>query len=271
MKKLLFYILPLAILAAFTQCDKNESNDPNPKDPEANNQILIGEAIAPGSGLKVEFYADKELFVGYNTIYFTVKDSITNEVVEADELMMHPMMEMMSGMMHSCPMEAPVYNSDTKQYEGAVTFVMSSMMGTWTVSVHLNNLGTAEFEPAVMEMDESMLYSFPSMIDSSKSYFVSLIQPTDPKVGENEFEILINTRATMMDWPAVEEFTVIIEPEMPDMCHGSPNNVDPTHTANGHYDGVVNFTMTGWWRVNLTIINAEGDTINNDRSFNITF
>lgn len=259
------------MLTAFTQCNKDETIEDPPPGPEGPEQVLIGEQFADGSGLKVEFYALQELYAGYNNVYFTVKDSITGEVVEADEFMMHPMMEMMSGMMHSCPMEAPIYNSDTKQYEGAITFVMSSMMGTWNVSVLLNNLGTAEFEPVVMDPAEAKIYSFPSMVDSSKSYFVSLIQPTDPKVGENEFEVLINYKASMMDWPAVEDFSVIIEPEMPDMGHGSPNNVDPTHTANGHYDGVVNFTMTGWWRVNLTILNAEGDTINNDRSFNITF
>ena len=271
MKKIFLYLLPLAFIVAFTQCSKDDTNEDPPPGPENPEQILIGEQFAIGSGLKVEFYALTELFAGYNTVYFTVKDSITGEVVEANEFMMHPMMAMMSGMNHSCPMEAPVYNSDTKQYEGAITFVMSSGMGTWTVSVHLNNLGTAEFEPDVIDPVEAMIYSFPSMADSSKTYFVSLIQPKDPKVGENEFEILINHKASMMEWPPVEDFSVSIEPEMPDMGHGSPNNVDPTHTANGHYDGVVNFTMTGWWRVNITILNTAGDTINNDRSFNITF
>lgn len=270
MKKLFIYLLSLAFIAAFTQCSKDDTIEDPPAGPETPDQVFIGEEFAIGSGLKIEFYALTELFTGYNTVYFTVKDSITGSVVEADELMMHPMMQMAT-MAHSCPMEAPVYNSTTKQYEGAISFVMSSMMGTWTVSVHLNNLGTAEFESVVIDPAEAMIYSFPSKVDSSKTYFVSLIQPTDPKVGENDFEILINHKATMMDWPAVEDFSVIIEPEMPDMGHGSPNNVDPTHTADGHYDGVVNFTMTGWWRVNLTIINAEGDTINNDRSFNITF
>lgn len=271
MKKILLYILPLLLITTFANCNKDETKEDPPTDPGTPEQLLIGEEYAVGSGLKVEFYALTELFAGYNTVYFTIKDSISGEVVEASELMIHPMMTMMSGMMHSCPMEAPIYNPETKQYEGAISFVMSSMMGTWNVSVHLNNLGTADFETDVMDPAEAMIYSFPSMADSSKSYFVSLIQPTDPKVGENEFEILISNRASMMDWPYVEDFTVIIEPEMPDMGHGSPNNVDPTHTADGHYDGAVNFTMTGWWRVNLTIINAEGDTINNDRSFNITF
>jgi len=272
MKKLLLYILPLALLVGFTQCDKDETPEETDNQPIENNQKLIEEGFAIGSGLKVELYAlTEDLYPGYNQVFFTVKDSISGEVVEPDEFIMHPMMEMMSGMMHSCPMETPTFNSETKQYEGAITFVMSSMMGSWTVSVHLNGVGTADLVVPVMDQDEPQIYSFPSMIDSTTSYFVSLIQPEDSKVGENTFEVLINKRASMMDWPAMEEMTVVIKPEMPDMGHGSPNNVDPVHTSDGHYNGVVNFTMTGWWRVHVTVINAQGDTLNNDRYFDITF
>jgi len=271
MKRLFLFILPIALISMFTQCDKTEDKEDDPiDDPIVSDQILIGEEYAAGSGLKVEFYALADLFPGYNQVFFTVKDSASGDVVEADEFMMMPLMEM-TQMTHSCPIEAPIYNSETKQYEGAIVFVMSSMGGTWSVSVTLNSLGVAVFLPTVTDLDEPKSYSFPSMVDSTQKYFVSLIEPSEPKVGENDFEILINHRETPMSWPAVEDLTVIIEPEMPDMGHGSPNNIDPTHTADGHYDGVVNFTMTGWWSVNLTILNAEGDTINNDRSFDITF
>ena len=55
------------------------------------------------------------------------------------------------------------------------------------------------------------------------------------------------------------------------MNHGSPNNVNPTHIGNGHYKGVANFTMTGWWRVNMVIKDGEGNVLNNDSYFDITF
>jgi hypothetical protein len=44
-----------------------------------------------------------------------------------------------------------------------------------------------------------------------------------------------------------------VEPWMVSMDHGSPNNVAPVHMQNGHYKGTVNFTMTGDWRVRLTM------------------
>ena len=75
----------------------------------------------------------------------------------------------------------------------------------------------------------------------------------------------------MMDWPAEPYLSVEIEPEMPAMNHGSPNNVNPSSIGDGHYLGVVNFTMTGWWRVNMTIKNGEGSIISDDSYFDITF
>ena len=58
---------------------------------------------------------------------------------------------------------------------------------------------------------------------------------------------------------------------MPAMNHGSPNNVNPTHIGEGHYKGVTNFTMTGWWRVNMLIKDGEGNEINSESYFDITF
>jgi hypothetical protein len=57
---------------------------------------------------------------------------------------------------------------------------------------------------------------------------------------------------------------------MPSMGHGSPNNVNPVHTSNGHYLGKVNFTMSGFWRVHLTI-KKNGVLLSNDQYFDITF
>jgi hypothetical protein len=73
-----------------------------------------------------------------------------------------------------------------------------------------------------------------------------------------------------MSFPAVDDLSISFVPEMPSMGHSSPNNVDPVYTADGHYKGQVNFTMTGWWRLNLTL--KKGDTLISDNlSFNITF
>ena len=113
--------------------------------------------------------------------------------------------------------------------------------------------------------------SFVSNLDTNATYFISLIQPANPKVGENDFEILINRKASMIDWPYEPYLTVEFEPYMPAMNHGSPNNVNPSHIGAGHYKGLVNFTMTGWWQLNMVIKDGEGSILNDDSYFDVTF
>jgi hypothetical protein len=62
----------------------------------------------------------------------------------------------------------------------------------------------------------------------------------------------------MMAFPAVSNCDVTIEPSMPSMGHGSPNNINPVHMADGHYMGSVNFTMDGEWLIEVSVL--EGST-----------
>ena len=57
---------------------------------------------------------------------------------------------------------------------------------------------------------------------------------------------------------AEETFTVDIDPRMPDMGnHTSPNNTSLTKQADGSYAGTINLTMTGLWRIHLTVKDGE--------------
>jgi hypothetical protein len=275
MKQLFIYTISLFFLLNFSNCNKDENPDPEPT-PPVQEQLLIGEEYAIGLGMKVSYYAYENPFVGYNKIYFEIQDSISNEVINENlHIILNPIMDM-GMMMHSCPTEAVIFDESAQQYSGAAVFVMPSTAGTWTLNVIVadtaNGLeGTAVFNLEVIQPEEARLVSFVSDVDPTASYFVSIIQPQNPIVGENEFEILINRRASMMDWPYEPYLNVEIEPEMPAMNHGSPNNVNPVQVGQGHYVGVVNFTMTGWWRINMLIKNGEGSVINDDSYFDITF
>lgn len=275
MKFTFLYILSAFLLLGLANCNKDNNNEPEPETP-ATEKILIAEEYALGAGIKISFYADEDLFVGYNKIYFSLSDSITGEKITSNlDITNLPMMDM-DTMMHSCPTEAFVYNSELKQYVGAVVFVMPSTAGIWTMTSTIENttngdIGIAQFQLEVIQPDEAKLTSFISALDPTASYFISLIQPKNPKIGENEFEILINRRASMMSWPYEPYLNVEIDPQMPSMNHGSPNNVNPVHIENGHYLGVVNFTMTGWWQVNLLIKDGEGNILADDVFFDITF
>lgn len=275
MKRTYLLLLSLFFILSFSNCNKDEDPDQEPE-PIPPTQLLIGEEYALGTGLQVMYYAYEDPFVGYNKIYFEVKDSISGVLITENlDISFVPMMDM-GMMMHSCPTEPVEYMGDSKQYVGAAVYVMPSTAGVWTLNVSVSDTlngvqGLASFEFEVVEPEEAKMVSFISDLDPEARYFISLIQPTDPKVGENDFEIIINRRASMMDWPYEPYLNVEIEPEMPSMNHGSPNNVNPSHIGEGHYLGITNFTMTGWWRVNMLVKDGEGNIINEDSYFDITF
>ena len=122
----------------------------------------------------------------------------------------------------------------------------------------------------VVEPTEPKLITFESDYDQTK-LFVTRIEPKSPEVGINDFTLGIYKRESMMSFPAVDDLVVSMEPEMPTMGHGSPNNVDPVSVGNGMYEGKVNFTMTGYWKVNLDFTTANNDTVKTGQYFDITF
>ncbi len=277
MKSLLIRtVLPILSLAMFFGACKTEKNEPDStpnSDPYAE-LYKIGEAEDANAGVKLSFYLKKEAFVGYNHAYVVVTDLVTGDRIENATVSFMPMMDMGS-MMHSSPFEQPVWSEDAKAYHGTITYIMPSMAGTWTVKVIAENLPSSviaehTFTINVIEPAEARLYSFLSTTDNSK-IFVALVEPVSPKTGLNPFNVVVYKKETMMNFPAVAQLSIEIDPEMPTMGHGSPNNVDPVYVDHGHYNGTVNFTMTGYWKVNMVIKDANGSMMKDDAFFDITF
>jgi hypothetical protein len=250
-------------IVVFNSCKK--ANDLS-ADPFAN-LTKIAEGQAAGAAAKVEIYAaEKNLYSGYTRLYLALYDSITGARIEDAHIHLTPMMDM-GTMQHSAPYENPASTTAVNHlFPCSVTFLMSSMGGNWTLSVavhnHLNGkAGTLTVPLQVMDPAKARIKSFNSLYDGSK-YFVSLIEPVTPKIGINDMELAIYKKVSMMSYPADSSLSVQLTPEMPTMGHGSPNNVNPIHTGNGHYKGKVNFTMTGLWQLNLDFMSgtAVADT-----------
>ena len=71
-----------------------------------------------------------------------------------------------------------------------------------------------------------------------------------------------NAKATEPYQVAAETFTIDIDPRMPDMGnHTSPDNTSLVKQADGSYKGSINLTMTGLWRIHLTVKDAEGNIV----------
>lgn len=276
MKQIVF--LPICIIlmgAVLFSCKKEETTTTSALD----GLTKLTEGYAPGAAAKVELWGTKNFFAGYNTLTVVVYDSVhpTQTITDA-HIYFEPLMTMEMGMMtktHAAPVENPASEATDGVFTGAIDFIMPTTEdGTWnlTVRVHTHSNdkeGEASFAITVDSPSDALIKSFVSNSADSSKLFVSLVQPQTPQVGLNDIEFTVFRMASMMDFPADDTCTIEITPEMPSMGHGSPNNVNPVSVGNGHYKGKVNFTMTGDWRINVTI-KRDTTVISSDLYFDIT-
>lgn len=263
-------------IALLTSCE--EDNSSSTTDPLAN-YTKLHEGYALGAATKVEVWAPKSFFVGYNQVALVLYDSLNlaNRVTDAHIYLM-PKMTMGMGettMTHACPVENPAEEAVDGVFNGAVIYQMaSSTDGAWQLAVKLHNHatdkeGTATFAVEVTAPSPSVQTVFTATSSDASKLILTMVEPQSPKVGINEIEFTLHRKASMMEFPADDTYTIEIEPEMPSMGHGSPNNVNPTNIGNGHYSGKVNFTMTGEWRINV-VVKKDGVAVSSGLYFNVT-
>ena len=278
MKRILLN-LTYILAASFMLFSCTKDNEETVIDPLAG-LIKLKEGYALGASAKVEIWGKKNFFVGYNNLVVVLFDSLNlKEKITDAHIHFIPVMNMKMGMMtkqHACPVENPDEATVNNVFSGAVAFIMATETdGSWKLGVAIHNHkydkeGEAEFDITVDNPATSILSVFTSQSADSSKLVLSLIQPTAPKIGMNDIEFTIHKKADMMNFPADDSYTIEIAPEMPSMGHGSPNNVNPANTGNGHYIGKVNFTMTGEWKVNV-LVKKDGNTVSKNAYFNITF
>ncbi len=252
---------------SLVSCKKEELN-PNPTVPIAPvivNYTTLGTDTTANNEIVTLYSLTSEIKTGYNKTFITVKDlsgiAITNATVVFEPLMDMGMMQ------HASPVENPIYNSDIEKYEGVVIYTMSSLSGVWTLGVNVNG-SSVSFGITVLESPTQVVRSFTGT--DGEIYIITLVPPSTWNVGMNELEIMINKKTSMMSFPADNDFTAVLTPEMVSMAHGSPNNISPVLVGNGHYKGTVNLTMTGDWRLHLELSKA-GVIINTDAYLDILF
>lgn len=270
--KNLIAVLLIAIIAFSCQND----DEPMPFEP-FKDMVSIVSSKTGVDAIKMDVYMNEDAFVGFNYVYVDVYDSVSGERVSDWDVTFAPMMTMMMNgttMKHTCPVEQPVFDAELKAFAGASVFIMPTTdMGMWEFEVLYENAvaeGSLKFGIMVVEKDDPALLSFVSESNPDKKYFVALIDPSTPDVGINDFELGIYTKESMMSFPVADDLTVAIDPEMPSMDHGSPDNVDPISMGNGHYIGSVNFTMTGLWHINM-VIEDGSNMVASDKYFAIEF
>lgn len=264
------FLIVLFLALVFVACEKDDEYIQDIEE----TMVSIAKADSESGYFSVELLAKDTLFEGYNSLFLDITKKSDLEPVSQASVAFFPLMNMVA-MKHAAPVENPeTFPNEEGYFEGAVVFIMPDNPDeSWSLAVAIDADGVKDtvnlMIPVVKSLEEARKISIISEIDG-KIYFISLLEPSEPKVGMNDIEFTVHYRQNMMSFPPDEDISITIEPEMPSMGHGSPNNENPVHVGNGHYKGKVNFTMTGWWRINLELT-KNGATVANDLSFDVTF
>jgi len=213
--------------------------------------------------------------VGYNEIFFVATKKATgNYVKNFDINALTPLMHMtQTDVSHSTPAGSSVesFNDEYSAVKrGWVSFVMNSGdMGTWNISYDVKVLSAK----GVVENKSITVSALPegqSWIKSFKigdeTYYISLVNPNNWQTGTNSIQAFISQKdaatATNIWGLSKREFVVEVVPTMPDMGnHTSPDNTPLTLQSDGSYRSTLNLTMTGLWRLHLTVRDTQGNTL----------
>ena len=211
---------------------------------------------------------------GYNDLYFVVtKKKTSNYVKNFDIKNFTPLMHMVKmDMWHSTPVGGSFEVFDTTRpavKRGWVSLLMNtSDAGNWQFSYDIEVLGSKggvtskTINVEALPEGQDWLKNFKVGDDT---YFLSLVNPSDWKTGTNTIQAYISKKSTPATTPyalATETFTIEIDPRMPDMGnHTSPDNVALTKQQDGSYTGTINLTMTGLWRIHLTVKDSKGNVV----------
>jgi hypothetical protein len=261
-KKMKFLrILPLVLVTIFASCTSD--NDDKAVD-ELEGLTKFKEIT--NTTHTIELYKHMGgLVQGYNEISLKIKDKATNQYIKNATVTWMPVMHM-AMMNHSCPKSAVTkVSTEGSVYEGYIVFQMAqNTTEYWDLKIDYNINGTAFTATSVIDVPASAKQRVTSFMGSDNvRYIVAYVDPHHPKVGINDLVTGVWKMQDMMNFPVVDNYKLKVDPRMPSMGnHSSPNNVDATQTAAGNlYNGKLSLTMTGYWKLNLQLLNASGTVL----------
>lgn len=254
-------ILPLVLVTIFASCTSDNDDtvvnelDGLTKFKEISNTTHTIELYKHIGGLEQ----------GFNEIALKIKDKTSSQYITNATVSWTPLMHM-TAMTHSCP-KSPVKKISTEGsvYEGYIVFQMAqNATEYWDLKIDYTINGTAYSVTSVIDVPASAKQRVSSFTGSDNvKYVVAYLDPHHPKVGVNDMVAGVWKMQDMMTYSVVDNFKLKIDPRMPSMGnHSSPNNVDLTQTVAGDlYNGKLSLTMTGYWKINLQLLNASGTVL----------
>ena len=258
------YIIPILCIALFLTSCSNDDND----DPQEVNEVegLLKIQDMTNDTHTIELYSKTGIFrTGYNSISMRLKDNESDTYIEDASFSWMPMMQMPM-MQHSCPKSIISKGlGKTTVYEGFIIYQMTNVDGTgWTLNFEytVDSVNyTLSDTITVNQNEDQNVTSF--MGSDETNYVLALIEPTNPIIGMNDLTVGVYKMESMMAFPEVSNYTIALDPRMPGMGnHSSPNNTNLDYNmADGMYHGNLSLTMSGYWVLNLKLMNAQDEVL----------
>lgn len=263
--KTLKYIFAIFILfISFLSCSSDDENSPVEINPVEGLNLIYE---IPQADHTVQIYSDKQnLEVGYNEISIRIKDLVNNKYITNAEMNWMPMMQMAS-MSHSAPHSMLSNAAEPSVYKGYIVFQMASNDSeNWEVKLNYNINGQAVEGVSrlnVIQAADGLNKTQVFIGSDNVRYILAYVNPKIPQVAINDFQAVLYKMEDMMTFPIVENYSITVDPRMPGMGnHSSPNNQDLTYNAvSKMYNGKLSLTMTGYWRINLKLLNENGELL----------
>lgn len=202
---------------------------------------------------------------GYNAVSMRLKNTATGQYEKNADITLVPLMHM-AMMTHGCPVSA-VTKSVGKDalYEGNIVFQMAqNETEYWELRVDYTIAGVSYTAAGQIDVPAATRQRVTSFTGTDGvRYIIALIDPNTPRVATNDMTVGLYKMDSMMAFSTVDHFSIQIDPRMPSMGnHGSPNNTDLVQSAlDKLYHGKLSLTMTGYWRINLQLRNAENELL----------
>lgn len=262
MKSLLKYTFAFFIMAiAITSCS---SDDDTTTIDELSGITKFKEFSNDTHTIELYSIAGK-LEQGFNEISIRIKDKSTGNYEKNAEITWLPIMHM-TMMNHSCPKsDVEKVTPNGTLYNGYIVFQMGqNETEYWDLKVDYTINETTYTATSVIDVQAATKRKVSSFTGTDGvKYVVAYVEPIQPKVAVNDMVLGVWKMQDMMNFPVVDGFKIKIDPRMPSMGnHSSPNNVDAIQTTVGDlYKGKLSLTMTGYWKINLQLLNAENTVL----------
>lgn len=237
--------LPYAVALVLAACSSGGGAEVVP--PALDLEVASGS----GGGFTIRLLAAAPLQVGLNPLAVEV-ETVAGAPVSDAAVEFLPLMTM-GAESHRCPVIGPSAAGPDGHYGLHAVFQMASGMGAWSAEVAVTRAGTTAVIPLsglTVVAGKDLARSF---VGAGSRYVMALEFESAPMVGLNPVVVTLHeTQDLGMTFAPVSDATLVLDPQMPSMGHGSPGSVDPTLVTAGWYEGELSFSMAGEWVTTIT-------------------